>query len=213
MPLIRRFFLIFIILIFLLGLAHEIVNPYLSWDRGALLQFQWWRLLTGHLVHNNFQHMIMNVSVFAFAAYLYGRCFSLLTWLLFFVALCLSNSLALFLLNSNLENYVGLSGVMYGILVLGLVKSFPASKMMNGLILIFITGKVIWEQLPGFDALYMHEQIGTAVIVDAHLYGFLCGGVLLAVYFLLLVLSDKKKADSNDVLPELTLSGDKESEN
>lgn len=168
----------FVLLIFVLGTSGPWVNTWLAWNREALDQWQWWRLLSGHLVHTNLWHTVINLAVLIVAMLLYGSGFRPRTWLLFFSVLCVCNSLALYFFSPWLQNYVGLSGVLYGVLALGLLAGLRAQPLVNTVVLLIIAGKIVYEQLPGFDVNYLRAQIGTAVIVDAHLYGFISGVIL-----------------------------------
>ena len=165
----------FVVLIFVLGLSGQWVNPWLSWNRYGLNDFELWRLITGHMVHTNLWHTFINLSVLSAAMLLFGRLYKPQEWILIFLLLCVCDSMGLYLLSPWLANYVGLSGVIYGILAIGFLKNFYQNPLLNSAVLIFITGKIIWEQMPGFDVDYLRTQIKAAVIVDAHLYGFISG--------------------------------------
>jgi len=175
-------FLGFVVLVALLGVCGQWLNPWLSWDRSAISEFQLWRLVSGHLVHTNLFHTGMNLSVLAASAYLFGNCFSPKNWAIVFLLLCVCDSVALYFLSPWLINYVGLSGVLYGVLALGFLKNFDNNPVLHTIVLALITGKIVWEQLPGFDANYLRSQIDAAVIVDAHLYGFFCGVAFYLIY-------------------------------
>lgn len=175
-------FLSFVVLIVILGLGGHWLNPWLSWDRSAINGFELWRLVTGHLVHSNLLHTGMNLSVLAAAAYLFGHSFSPKNWTIIFLLLCVFDSLALYFLSPWLANYVGLSGVLYGVLAIGFLKNLDQKPVLHTIVLVLITIKIIWEQMPGFDENYLRSQIDAAVIVDAHLYGFFCGVVFYLVY-------------------------------
>lgn len=166
---------IFVFLILFLGVAGQWVNPWLAWDRGAINQLQWWRLFSGHLVHSNLWHTFINLSVLIAAMLVFGKSFRPQLWAFFFLVLCICDSLCLYFFSPWLQNYVGLSGVLYGVLALGLLAGLRIQPVLNILVLLVIAGKIVYEQLPGFDVNYLRPQIGTAVIVDAHLYGFISG--------------------------------------
>lgn len=182
---------LFVVLVFILGLSAQTVNPWLAWNRYAINDFELWRIVTGHLVHTNLWHTFINLSVLTAAMFLFGKSFRPLIWLLLFLALCILDSLGLYLFSPWLANYVGLSGVLYGILAIGFLKNFYSNPILNGLVLVFITGKIIYEQLPGFDVDYLRTQIDAAVIVDAHLYGFISG---ICIYLAMLA-KDKFKIE------------------
>jgi rhomboid family GlyGly-CTERM serine protease len=169
---------IFVSLTGLLAFLGPWLNPLLAWNRYDIEDFQWWRLFTGHLMHTNLWHACINLSVLSAAAAIFGKAYKPQSWLLIFLILSLTNSIALFLFTPWLANYVGLSGVLYGILAVGFLSTFYKSPVLNAVVLICITAKIIYEQMPGFDVNYLRTQIEAAVIVDAHLYGLITGIVI-----------------------------------
>jgi hypothetical protein len=79
----------------------------------------------------------------------------------------------------QLEWYVGLSGLLHGMLAAGIMAGL-ADRSTEALLLgVIVAGKVAYEQfagpLPGSEA-----TSGGAVIVDAHLYGAIGGAVTAA---------------------------------
>jgi len=80
----------------------------------------------------------------------------------------------LWFLDPDVEWYVGLSGLLHGLLTAGLLASFLAGSRDALLLGLLVAGKILWEQvsgpLPGSQGL-----AGAAVVVDAHLYGALAG--------------------------------------
>lgn len=84
--------------------------------------------------------------------------------------------LGLWFLNPELQWYVGLSGVLHGVLMAGLVVAASSEHKEAIAVGIIVTAKIAWEQfsgpLPGSEA-----SSGGAVIVDAHLYGAVAGAL------------------------------------
>jgi len=175
---------LFLFLVILLGFNAEWLNNYLSYDRGALQAGQVWRVISAHLVHTNVYHTLMNVSILTVAAFLFARSVPPGHWVWVFLLLCLMNSLGLYLLSPQVLNYVGMSGVLYGILSFGLLAGIKHNKLIYGVTLFLLGAKIIWEQLPGYDIHYLRSKIDAAVIVDAHLYGYLGGALISLAYYL-----------------------------
>jgi rhomboid family GlyGly-CTERM serine protease len=91
----------------------------------------------------------------------------------------------LWFFHPELQWYVGLSGLLHGILAAGLIATWrPARAEMIALAALLIA-KLVWEQtvgpMPGSEG-----SSGGTVIVDAHLYGTV-GGVLMAILILIRV--------------------------
>ena len=84
-------------------------------------------------------------------------------------------------LDPTLAWYVGLSGVLHGILAGGVFAGLLRREREAIVLAVFIVGKLAWEQwvgpMPGSES-----ASGGAVIVDAHLYGAV-GGLLAAMGF------------------------------
>ena len=86
-------------------------------------------------------------------------------------------------LDRQLVWYVGLSGVLHGMLLAGLVAGWAERKTESLLLAALLLAKLIYEQfmgpLPGSES-----TAGGAVVVNAHLYGAAGGlfsGLLLRV--------------------------------
>lgn len=165
-------------LMLLLGVFHEAVNPWLEYNRESIAAGQWWRLVSGHLVHMNLWHLGMNLSGFLLCWVFFT---DLLTrarlWLWLGVSIPVVSA-AFWYLDTDLYGYVGLSGILHGLLVMCLLLGFSGHPKLHGLLLVLISARLIWEQMPGYNVHYLQDTIDGAVHVNAHLYGALVGGVL-----------------------------------
>lgn len=148
----------------------------LRFDRPAIAGGELWRLLTGHLVHLGASHCILNVAGLGLVWYLVGDAYDWRRWTLVFVVSVAFVDAGLGFLEPGLQWYVGLSGVLHGLLVAGIVGSWTTRRRESQLLAILVAAKLAWEQfvgpLPGSVT-----TSGGAVIVDAHLYGVI-GGLL-----------------------------------
>lgn len=151
----------------------------LHYQRSALEQGQLWRAISGHLLHANHWHLLLNLAGLLLALLLHGRYFSarqlLLQWLVFTLAI----SALLYLFSAHIYSYVGLSGVLHAMLTLGAIKDVQQAERSGYLLLAGLLVKVGYEQWQGPDA-ELASLIGADVAIDAHLYGVLTG-VLLAL--------------------------------
>ncbi len=154
---------------------------HLEYQRRAVESGELWRLLTGHLTHLGWGHLLMNLLGFWLIVQLFFRkmmpftaCFSGL------ILLTLGTSAGLHLLNPGLDWYRGLSGVLHGLLIWALLREIDQHPGANGLLLALVCVKLAWEQvsgpIPGSEAIAKGR-----VIVDAHLYGGLSGALLWAL--------------------------------
>jgi len=89
-----------------------------------------------------------------------------------FIALLCSAGL---MLDMQLNRYVGFSGVLHGLFIIGARFEMRRYKLSGVVLLLLIVAKLIWEQvfgaMPGSE-----EMTGGRVAVNAHLYGAVAGG-------------------------------------
>jgi rhomboid family GlyGly-CTERM serine protease len=166
-----------------LGLLGDSGRDWLAFERAAIDAGEYWRLVTGHLVHLGPAHLVYNLIGLWLIWYLVGQELSPAHWLVVLLASIVTVSAGLWIFNSGLYWYVGLSGVQHGLLVAGLAASARHWGIDLWIVAIAIAVKLVYEQvagpMPGSEA-----SSGGAVIVDAHLYGAVAGvfsGAILAI--------------------------------
>lgn len=140
----------------------------------ALIGEQPWRLVTGHLTHLGWAHLWLNLAGLALIWVLFGHLLQIRTWVAALVVSALMVSGGLYLFDTDLAWYVGLSGVLHGLLVLGALASWREEPRIALLLLAVAAAKLAWEQFTGIDT-GTGRLVGGAVIVNAHLYGALGG--------------------------------------
>ncbi|WP_324314100.1 rhombosortase [Povalibacter sp.] len=156
----------------LLEFGGEPVRLALRYERAAVLEGAYWRLLTGHLVHGGIAHLLLNVMGAALIATLFGRDYTPRQWLIVLLASAVSIDVGFVLFEPQLQWYVGLSGVLHGALAAGAVAGWRHESRSLALTLtLVLVGKLVWEQWQG--ALPLSGDM--PVIVDAHLYGAVGG--------------------------------------
>ena len=158
----------------LLVIGGEIARERLQFERTAIGTGEYWRLVSGHFVHLGTSHFLLNAGGVALVWFLTGRFLDWYQWVLAMVFAIVVIDLGLWHLNPDLQWYVGLSGLLHGLLATGIVVGVSGDRrelqMLAGLLLV----KVAWEQfagpLPGSET-----ASGGPVVVDAHLYGIVAG--------------------------------------
>ncbi|NNC57692.1 MAG: rhombosortase [Woeseiaceae bacterium] len=179
----RRWLLPAIVLIAASGLllAGETGRELLRFDRAGIGSGEIWRLVTGHFVHLGWPHFTLNAAGLLLVWYIVGNVFDTQRWLLVSCASLLSMDVGFWLLDPDLMWYVGLSGLLHGILAAGLVEKLKKPDAETIALAVLVLAKLAWEQvngpLPGSEG-----TSGGAVVVDSHLFGAL-GGVVAAMLF------------------------------
>src|SRR3954471_4326717 len=88
----------------------------LSYDRAGLARGEWWRALTGHFVHMNAEHAVLNGLGLVLMWALFARDYSPLRWLTIYLLSCLAISAGLWRLDPQVSWYVGASGALHGVM-------------------------------------------------------------------------------------------------
>lgn len=166
----------------------------LRFSRADIQAGQWWRLLTGNLVHLGYPHLMLNLAGLAVITALLAHAMRAWQWLLTGIISMAGVGIGLLLFDPHLQWYVGLSGVLYGLLLGGAIAEFRQQPLIAVILASYTIGKIIWEQLYG--AVESSEKItGGNVIVNAHLYGMVSGGLAVVVLLGLgYLISGKKNA-------------------
>lgn len=176
-------FVILYMLIVLAYLCEPAASDYLRYDRVALLDWQeYWRLVTAHLVHLNFNHMVLNSVGLLLVIICCGSKLGGYRGLLFFLTSSLFISIGLLIISPELYRYVGLSGVLHGFLILALWVSPYYSSTVKYVFIAVIIGKVVWEQTPFYSDAEIKTVIEGNVIVNAHLLGAIAGVISIVCY-------------------------------
>jgi rhomboid family GlyGly-CTERM serine protease len=152
--------------------------------RRALLAVEPWRLITGHIVHVNWMHGLVNALALLVVARLFAPDLSARRQLSVLLAAALAISLVLAAVYPGIAWYRGLSGVLHALFFAGsaawLMRLEPRSLRTLWLPAALYFGgwvKVALEQ-PAGDALPYADWLGAAVVPQAHLVGAACGSVL-----------------------------------
>lgn len=171
------------------SLATGNASPLLRYERSDVLAGDWWRLVTGQLVHLGPSHLALNLAGLALLAWVFGPGLRAGQWLVILAGSWFAIAAGFVLLEPQLAWYVGLSGLLHGLLLGAAVVDRGLGGRVRVLLLAGVLLKLVWEQWAGALPLTA-EAAGGPVIVDAHLYGGL-GGLLGGV---LAWLRDRAKA-------------------
>ena len=158
------------------ALLGEPAQIALRYERALLLQ-EPWRMVVGHWTHLGWRHLLLNGAGLFLVWALVGETLTGWQWLVATLLIGLATSAMLYLGQPQLQWYVGLSGLLHGLLLAGMVPALKRSNPELWLLLAGLLAKLAWEQwqgpLPGSE-----EAAGGAVVVAAHLYGAVAGALL-----------------------------------
>lgn len=153
---------------------NDQVTPWLQFDRQAILAGEWWRLWSGHLLHTNSWHLLMNLAGLVVIIMLHGNYYRSCVFAFLLFAGVTLISLALLFWSPAISLYVGLSGWLHALLVYGACEDVRRQWSSGWLILAGVAAKVGWEQWQGASS-DLVMLIEADVAVDAHLYGAITG--------------------------------------
>jgi rhomboid family GlyGly-CTERM serine protease len=158
-------------------LACDAGREALRYDRAALAAGQWWRLLTAHFVHLDFNHAALNSLGLVLMWALFARDYRPRHWLAILIGAIAAIDAGLWLRDSTVAWYVGSSGVLHGIMAAGTLAHLRRRDLDGWILAVFIVVKLVYEQSAG--ALPFTDS-HSGVVVDAHLFGTLGGAGIAA---------------------------------
>jgi rhomboid family GlyGly-CTERM serine protease len=144
----------------------------LRYERELIAHGEWWRLITGHLVHLGWTHLALNVMGLALMWALFYPDYSLRSWALILTCSLVAIDAAFFFIERDVRWYVGLSGILHGVMAAGTIAYVRRREPGAWILVPFLTAKLAYEQLVGTMP-YSLDSAGGPVVVDAHLYGVL----------------------------------------
>ena len=173
---------ILLLVCLLLQFVQSLHPDWFMYERALLAEGQWWRLLSGHLVHTNTAHLMLNGAAIVALWFVFGqnallgRRHPVVAYLGLTALLAVLISLGLWIFYPAVEVYYGLSGVLHGLFCFGALSDLYQRRWSGALLLIGCWAKVAWELAAGPSATTA-EMIGAEVAVSSHLLGTIFGSV------------------------------------
>ncbi|WP_415831531.1 rhombosortase [Kerstersia similis] len=162
-----------VVLLLLLQWGGETVRAGLRFERGAIAAGELWRLGSAHFVHLGWNHALLNGAGVLLCCLLAPERFDRGLWRRL-ACLALAVGLGLWWLSPQVPDYVGLSGVLYGMFVLCLLPQGLRGDRSAWLALACIFAWMLWQWLVA-PAASEEKMIGGKIISIAHVYGFCLG--------------------------------------
>lgn len=160
-------------------LGGDAARAALRYERLAVLDGEWWRLVTGNLAHLGPRHLALNLIGLALIAALGGRSLAGGRGAAIALGSMVGVGLGLLAFAPAVGWYVGLSGALHGLLAALAVEHALAPATRGWAVALggALAAKLAWEQLAGPVPLTA-EAAGGPVIVVAHLHGALAGALV-----------------------------------
>ncbi len=143
------------------------------YDRAAVAAGQWWRFVTGHLVHLDAHHALLNALGFALLWALFERSYRAGQWLLALALCVLVIDAGFWFLSPRLAWYVGASALLHGVFACGCIAWIRNGDRMGLIAIALLAAKLAWEHFSG-PLPFMGAR---PVVTISHAYGA-AGGVL-----------------------------------
>lgn len=166
-----------------LAVATTPLQEAMRYERAAILEGEWWRLLTGHLTHLNWGHLLLNLAGLGLVWLLFRRDYRPTEWGLIALASMVAIDTGFLLIDTQLVWYVGLSGVLHGLMVAGAMHWGVEDGWAAWGLLMLLLAKLVYEQLVG-PMPFTADAAGGPVVVNSHLYGAIGGGTCAAFIIL-----------------------------
>jgi len=173
-----------------LGFGEEAARDLFRYERVGLQAGELWRLVTAHLVHLGWGHLLLNLAGLLLTRLLLDDALRTVDWFAASLAAALAIDAGLYFIAVGIDWYVGLSGVLHGLLAAGAVALLrpdrelvpergdaaaagiapPRDATLGALLAAGLVAKLLWEQAVG-PLPTSESASGGPVVVAAHLYG------------------------------------------
>jgi len=159
----------------------------LVYQRQLITDGEVWRLITGHILHTNGYHLLLNLAGLFMLWALHGRFYRIKNYTALFLFCSIFTSVGIYYFDPTLLQYVGLSGVLHGVFVYGAIMDINAKDKTGYLLFLGVWLKIAYEQFYGANT-NVSNLIEANVAVNAHLWGAL-GGLLFSVGYIYMIKS------------------------
>ena len=158
--------------LFLLG---DLANPVLHYARAPILAGEWWRLITGHLVHLDTAHLAVNAAVVLAWLYLFDERDSLRSVLARLLVYALLTGVGMLMLSPGLQWMLGASAITYAMIAGSAFRAALEGPRPLGLLLLAcLAARMAAEQIWGLNSWFSHF-VDYPIVSQAHGYGIAAG--------------------------------------
>jgi rhomboid family GlyGly-CTERM serine protease len=168
--------LAFALICFALMLLPEQIRELLYLHIERFKQGEYWRFFSAHLIHYSWPHCLSNIIGLFLLMGIFNDTKQNIHWYFAATIVCIAVSSGLILFSTQLDWYLGFSGVLTGLYAYASIKTFNENTKISMIILIALLVSVVIQLFEG-------ELISSILFVDlntssyAHAYGFIAGGL------------------------------------
>lgn len=159
----------------------------LAYIRSSVEVGQWWRIITGQLVHNNDTHLVRNLVALLIIYLGVIDLLSLRRFLILLGCCCLLTGLSIHVLLPSYRYYLGLSAALHGMVSIAAIRMVVTSGLRSWGWLLFglLVAKLLHDEFYQESVRSLALQIGIPVAVEAHVIGVVSGVIVGASVLLL----------------------------
>lgn len=159
-------------------LQFPVLQTIVEWDKLAIYSGQWWRIVTGNFSHTNLAHMAMNLAGLWVICYLFRPAIRPTLWVIGVSA----TLIGLALLLTNINHYLGLSGVLHAVFAYWALSEALEGRKSSWLLVLGVVGKVAWEGVYGASEA-TSQLIEASVATQAHAVGMVVGLLMALLHY------------------------------
>lgn len=161
-------------LAFAAELGGEPLRLLARYDRAGLEAGELWRLATAHVAHLGWGHLWPNLLALALIGALFNDVLKTREWAVVGAGSAIAIDAGLYWLDPSIGWYVGLSGVLHGLVAAGAFALLLARQSFGALLGIGLAAKLLFEHFVG-PVPFTAAATGGTVVVAAHVYGSVGG--------------------------------------
>ncbi|GIU53209.1 rhombosortase [Shewanella sp. KT0246] len=152
------------------------IDNILSYRYDNIQAGEYWRIITGNLLHTNLWHLLMNLAGFWVILFLHETHYKSQAsqFIALFISLCILEGLGLYWFFPELKGYVGLSGLLHGLFTFGSLLDIRKGYFSGYLLLLGVFVKVGYEMYFGASE-SVSAIINARVATESHFIGVISG--------------------------------------
>ena len=158
------------------------ISETLVYDRVSVNNGEWWRIFSAPFIHTNSFHFLLNAIGVLILYGLHGHFYTIKLYFITFFFSGLTSSLGVHFYSTHLDKYMGLSAVLHGLFIVGVIQEIKYKEKWGKLLLLGVILKLCYEQFFGAGSI-VAGFINAQIAVNAHLWGSI-GGTIIALFYL-----------------------------